>query len=122
MSTKPTPGPSIIIDFPTAELQAIRDVLQNETAWDRDADTGGFNTYHSADNPERVLAPVHEEAEWKVLNSAMLRIDLELERRKQRQEKFDRLFPELPASPANQTDQNEVDHQVDFQYHRIGRD
>ena len=105
MSTKPTPGPSIIIDFPTAELQAIQDVLQNETAWDRDADTGGFNSYHSDDNPERVLAPVHEEAEWKVLNSAMLRIDIELERRKQRQEKFDRLFPELPASPASQTDQ-----------------
>lgn len=105
MSTKPTPGPSIIIDFPTAELQALQTLLQNETAWDRDADTGGFNSYHSADNPERVLTPVHEEAEWKVLNSALLRIDLELERRKQRQEKFDRLFPELPASPTSQTDQ-----------------
>lgn len=103
MSTKPTPGPSIIIDFPTAELQAIRDVLQNETAWDRDADTGGFNAYHSDNNPERVLTPVHEEAEWKVLNSAMLRIDLELERRKQRQEKFDRLFPTQSASPTSQT-------------------
>lgn len=91
--------------FTTAELEAVRNVLQNETAWDRDVDTGGFNAYHSADNPERVLTPVHEEAEWKVLNSAMLRIDLELERRKQRQEKFDRLFPELPASPTSQTDQ-----------------
>lgn len=91
--------------FTTAELEAVRNVLQNETAWDRDADTGGFNSYHSADNPERVLTPVHEEAEWKVLNSAMLRIDLELERRKQRQEKFDRLFPELPASLASQTNQ-----------------
>lgn len=49
------------------------------------------------------MTPVHEEAEWKVLNSAMLRIDIELERRKQRQEKFDRLFPELPASPTSQT-------------------
>ena len=103
MSTKPTPGPSIIIDFPTAELQAIRNVLQNETAWDRDADTGGFNSYHSADNPDRVLTPVHEEAEWKVLNSAMLRIGIELERRKQRQEKFDRLFPTQSASPTSQT-------------------
>lgn len=103
MSTKPTPGPSITIDFPAAELQAMRDVLQNETAWDRDADTGGFNAYHSADNPDRVLTPVHEEAEWKVLNSAMLRIDLELERRKQRQEKFDRLFPTQSASPTSQT-------------------
>lgn len=97
MSTKPTPGPSIIIDFPTAELQALQTLLQNETAWDRDADTGGFNAYHSADNHTRpgsgVLTPVHEEAEWKVLNSALLRIDIELERRKQRQEKFDRLFP-----------------------------
>lgn len=97
--------------FTTAELEAVRNVLQNETAWDRDADTGGFNSYHSADNPDRVLAPVHEEAEWKVLNSAMLRIDLELERRKHtervrcEQEKFDRLFPELPASPASQTNQ-----------------
>lgn len=91
--------------FTTAELQAMRDLLQNETAWDRDADTGGFNAYYSDDNLNRVLTPVHEEAEWKVLNSALLRIDLELERRKQRQEKFDRLFPELPASPANQTDQ-----------------
>ena len=89
--------------FTTAELEAVRDVLQNETAWDRDDDTGDFNAYHSADNPERVLAPVHEEAEWKVLNSALLRIDHELERRKQRQEKFDRLFPELSASPASQT-------------------
>ena len=67
MSTKPTPGPSIIIDFPTAELQALQTLLQNETAWDRDADTGGFNAYHSADNPDRVLTPVHEEAEWKAL-------------------------------------------------------
>ena len=93
----------LTMPFTTAELEAMRDVLQNETAWDRDADTGGFNSYHSDDNPDRVLVPVHEEAEWKVLNSAMLRIDLELERRKQRQEKFDRLFPELPASPASQT-------------------
>lgn len=89
--------------FTTAELQAIQTLLQNETAWDRDADTGGFNSYHSADNPERVLTPVHEEAEWKVLNSAMLRIDLELERRKQRQEKFDRLFPELPVGQTGRT-------------------
>ena len=109
MSTKPTPGPSIIIDFPTAELQAILDVLQNETAWDRDADTGGFNAYYSADNPDRVLTPVHEEAEWKVLNSAMLRIGIELERRKHtervrcEQEKFDRLFPTQSASPTSQT-------------------
>lgn len=103
MSTKPTPGPSAIIDFPTAELQAIWDVLQIETAWDLDADTGGFNAYYSADNPDRVLTPVHEEAEWKVLNSAMLRIGLELERRKQRQEKFDRLFPELPAGQTGGT-------------------
>ena len=94
--------------FTTAELQAIWDVLQNETAWDRDADTGGFNAYHSADNhtrPDRVLTPVHEEAEWKVLNSAMLRIDIELERRKQWQEKFDRLFPELLAGLTSQTSQ-----------------
>lgn len=89
--------------FTTAELQALQTLLQNETAWDRDADTGGFNAYHSADNPDRVLAPVHEEAEWKVLNSAMLRIGLELERRKQRQEKFDRLFPTQSASPTSQT-------------------
>ena len=89
--------------FTTAELEAVRNVLQNETAWDRDDDTGDFNAYYDANNPDRVLEPIHEEAEWKVLNSAMLRIDLELERRKQRQEKFDRLFPELPASPASQT-------------------
>lgn len=37
----------------TAELQAIQTLLQNETAWDRDADTGGFNAYHSADNHTR---------------------------------------------------------------------
>lgn len=98
-----TATPDLTTLFTAAELEAVRDVLQNETAWDRDADTGGFNAYYSADNPERVLAPVHEEAEWKALNSAMLRIDLELERRKQRQEKFDRLFPELPASPTSQT-------------------
>lgn len=95
--------------FTTAELQAMRDLLQNETAWDRDADTGGFNAYHSADNPERVLLPVHEEAEWRVLNSAMLRIDVELERRKHtervrcEQEKFDRLFPTQSAAPTSET-------------------
>lgn len=92
--------------FTTAELQALQTLLQNETAWDRDADTGGFNAYNSADNhtrPERALTPVHEEAEWKVLNSALLRIDIELERRKQRQEKFDRLFPTQSASPTSQT-------------------
>ena len=103
MSTTTTT--ELTMPFTTAELQAMRDVLQNETAWDRDADTGGFNAYYSTDNPDRVLTPVHEEAEWKVLNSAMLRIGIELERRKQRQEKFDRLFPELPASPASQTNQ-----------------
>ena len=91
--------------FTTAELQAMRDVLSNETAWDRDDETGDFNAYYNPDNPDRVLEPVHEEAEWKALNSALLRIDIELERRKQRQEKFDRLFPELPASPASQTNQ-----------------
>lgn len=96
MSTKPTPGPSIIIDFPTAELQALREVLQNEMAWDRNPDTGG------ADNP------VYEEAKRKVLNSAMLRIDIELERRKHtervrcEQEKFNRQFPELPAGQTDQ--------------------
>ena len=89
--------------FTTAELQAIRDVLQNETCWDRDADTSAFNQVYSADNPERVMPPVHEEAEWKALNSAMLRIDVELERRKQRQEKFDRQFPVTPATPTSQT-------------------
>ena len=93
--------------FTTAELQAMRDVLSNETAWDRDDETGDFNAYYNPDNPDRVLEPVHEEAEWKALNSALLRIDIELERRKQRQEKFDRLFPELPASPANQTGQTD---------------
>ena len=89
--------------FTTAELQAMRDVLQNETAWDRDADTSAFNQVYSANNPERIMLPVHEEAEWNLLNSAMLRIDIELERRKQRQEKFDRLFPAWPASPTSQT-------------------
>lgn len=158
MSTATTTTAELTTSFTTAELEAVRNILQNETAWDRDADTGGFNAYHSADNHTRpgsgVLTPVHEEAEWKVLNSALLRIDIELERRKQRQEKFDRLFPELPASPTSQTGQveakqvslepqpqpdtdaqlqghmfgdtrpqrSEVDHQVDFRYHRIGRD
>lgn len=93
----------LTMPFTTAELEAIQMLLQNETAWDCDADTGGFNAYSQW--PGRRRAPVHEEAEWKELNSALLRIDLELERRKQRQEKFDRLFPELPTSPANQTDQ-----------------
>ena len=78
--------------FTTAELQAMRDVLQNETCWDRDADTGAFNQVYSADNPERVMPPVHEEAEWNLLNSAMLRIDLELERRKQKAEAHARMF------------------------------
>ena len=89
--------------FTTAELQAMRDVLQNETTWDRDADTGAFNQVYSADNPERIMPPVHEEAEWNLLNLAMLRIDVELERRKQRQEKFDRQFPVTPATPASET-------------------
>ena len=38
-----------------------------------------------------------------MINSGILLIDLELERRKQRQEKFDRLFPELPAGQTDQT-------------------
>jgi hypothetical protein len=92
MSTIPT------LEFPTEELRVMRDVLQNETAWDRDADTGGFNSYHSADNPDRVLMPVHEETEWKLLNAAMLRIDLELERRTQAAEAAAQLEPgELDA-------------------------
>ena len=53
MST--TAATNLTTPFTTAELEAVRNVLQNETAWDRDADTGGFNAYHSADNPERVL-------------------------------------------------------------------
>lgn len=104
-TTTTTPALILAAPFTTAELQAIQALLQNETAWDRDADTGGFNAYYSADNPDRVLTPVHEEAEWKVLNSAMLRIDIELERRKQWQEKFDRLFPELLAGLTSQTNQ-----------------
>ena len=100
MSTTTT---ELTTPFTTAELEAVRNVLQNETAWDRDDETGDFNAYYNPDNPDRVLEPVHEEAEWKALNSALLRIDIELERRKQRQEKFDRLFPELPASPTSQT-------------------
>ena len=91
--------------FTTAELEAVRNVLQNETAWDRDDETGDFNAYYNPDNPDRVLEPVHEEAEWKALNSALLRIDIELGRRKHRQEKFERLFPELPAGQTDQTDQ-----------------
>jgi len=115
--------------FTTAELQALQSLLQNETTWDRDrdADTGGFNAYYSATNPERVLIPIHEEEEWKLLNSAMLRIDIELERRQQqRQERFDYLSsaaPEAPEVPLDvRSQQSEIDHQVDFQYHRIGRD
>lgn len=103
---------STSLNFPTEELRLIRDLLQNETAWDRDADTGGFNSYHSADNPDRVLTPVHEEAEWKLLNTAMLRIDQELERRQQAVEAL--------AKATTYTDP--VDHAVDFQYHRLGRD
>ena len=101
MST--TTATDLTMPFTTAELEAVLNVLQNETAWDRDYDAGDFNAYHSADDPDRVLPPVYEEAEWKVLNSVLLRIGIELERHKQRQEKFDRLFPELPASPASQT-------------------
>lgn len=100
------------LEFPTEELRLIRDLLQNETAWDRDADTGGFNFYYSADNPDRVLMPVHEEAEWKLLNTAMLRIDQELERRQQAVE----------ALTKATTYTDPVDHAVDFQYHRLGRD
>lgn len=103
---------STSLNFPMEELRLIRDLLQNETAWDRDADTGGFNSYHSADNPDRVLTPVHEEAEWKLLNTAMLRIDQELERRQQAVEAL--------AKATTYTDP--VDHAVDFQYHRLGRD
>ena len=108
-TTTTAPTTNLAMPFTTAELEAVRNVLQNETAWDRDADTGGFNAYYDANNPDRVLEPIHEEAEWKALNSAMLRIDLELERREHtervrcEQEKFDRLFPELPASPTSQT-------------------
>lgn len=107
---------STSLNFPTEELRLIRDLLQNETAWDRDADTGGFNSYYSTDNHTRlgsgVLTPIYEEAEWKLLNTAMLRIDQELERRQQAVEAL--------AKATTYTDP--VDHAVDFQYHQIGRD
>jgi hypothetical protein len=114
-TTTTTTTTSTSLNFPTEELRLIRYLLQNETAWDRDADTGGFNSYHRADSHTRpgsgVLAPVHEEAEWKLLNTAMLRIDQELERRQQA----------IKALAKATTYTDPVDHAVDFQYHRLGR-
>ena len=89
--------------FTTAELQAMRGVLQNETAWDRDADTSAFNQVYSANNPERIMLPVHEEAEWNLLNLAMLRIDVELERRKQKAEAHARMFGDQASPTGDQT-------------------
>lgn len=52
-TTTTTTALAMTAPFTTAELQAMRDVLSNETAWDRDDETGDFNAYHSADNPDR---------------------------------------------------------------------
>ncbi len=63
------------ISLETEELEAIRDVLTNETAWDDTAENGGV--YIGANTPG--YNGVHDQVTWSHLNNALVRIKAELE-------------------------------------------
>lgn len=69
------------ISLTSEELKAIRDVLQNETAWDRDDTAANGGAYIGANTPG--YNGVHDQVTWNHLNVAMMKIDVELERRLQ---------------------------------------
>lgn len=69
------------ISLGTEELEAIRDVLTNETAWDRDDTAENGGVYIGANTPG--YNGVHDQVTWNHLNVAMMKIDVELERRLQ---------------------------------------
>lgn len=69
------------ISLTSEELKAIRDVLQNETALDRDDTAPNGGAYIGAITPG--YYGVHDQATWNRLNVAMMKIDVELERRLQ---------------------------------------
>lgn len=65
------------ISLETEELEAIRDVLTNETAWDRD-DTAENGGVYIGDNTPGYNG-VHDQVTWSHLNNALVRIKAELE-------------------------------------------
>lgn len=69
------------ISLTSAELRAIRNVLQNETAWDRD-DTAANSGVYIGVNVSGYNG-VYDLVTWNCLNVAMMKIDVELERRLQ---------------------------------------
>lgn len=69
------------ISLTSEELKAIRDVLQNETAWDRDDTSANGGVYIGVNVPG--YNGVHDQKTWNHLNVAMMKIDVELERRLQ---------------------------------------
>ena len=69
------------ISLTTEELKAIREALQNETAWDRDDTVANGGVYIGVNTPG--YNGVHDQATWNHLNVSMMKIDVELERRLQ---------------------------------------
>lgn len=65
------------ISLETEELEAIRDVLTNETAWDRDDTAENGGVYIGTHTPG--YNGVHDQASWDHLNNALVKIKGELE-------------------------------------------
>ena len=65
------------ISLETEELEAIRDVLTNETAWDRDDTAENGGVYIGANTPD--YTGVHDHVSWDHLNNALVKIKAELE-------------------------------------------
>lgn len=64
------------ISLETEELEAIRDVLTNETAWDRDDTSENGGVYIGTHTPG--YNGVHDQATWDHLNNALAKIKGEL--------------------------------------------
>lgn len=65
------------ISLETEELEAIRNVLTNETAWDRDDTSEAGGVYIGANTPG--YNGIYDQATWDHLNNALVKIKAELE-------------------------------------------
>lgn len=65
------------ISLETEELEAIRDVLTNETAWDRDDTSEAGGVYIGTHTPG--YNGVHDQTSWTHLDNALKKIKGELE-------------------------------------------
>ena len=64
------------ISLETEELEAIRDVLTNETAWDRDDTAENGGVYIGTHTPG--YNGIHDQATWDHLNNALVKIKIKI--------------------------------------------